>query len=502
MNQTAMFRTSLAVLMLCSFLASTVGGQASNYDQLVAQAQADLKAGNAAQALTESQKAIAAAPSRWEAYVVAGGALQVEQQYDEAVDDFTKALEHAPSAKKAAVRVLLEKCILAQTAAHSNPAPATTASTPAAQPASESSVSQAEVVLWKTIQNSTNPSDFQAYLQQYPNGAFASLARNSLTKLQMNQAAEQMKQLGAEYSAAYQLFYKGDFPGFAEGLKPPCDAGYANACTKLGELYETGQGVTQNYALAGQLLQKSCNGGDPHGCTDLGLLYLNGQGTATNYALAAALFQKACDGDDDIGCDYHLLYPNGDGVVIKSEALAAQIYQKACVAGDAYACEKSCNDGYAPSCTKLGSLYASGVGLVAKNAESARNFSERGCDGGDPDGCGYLGNLYANGFFGAKDVAMSVQLYVRACNMSADHEKHCTGVAYLYDHGGPNLPRDPALAAQFYQRSCNAGNTAACGILGDKYEQGDGVTQAADVAEQLYKKACADGHGLTYYCSK
>ncbi len=159
-----------------------------NYDQLVAQAQTDLKAGNAAQALTESQEAIAAAPSRWEAYVVAGGALQVEHQYDSAADDFTKALEYAPEAKKAAVRGLLEKCIRAQDAAQATPAPASTASTPPAQPALETSVTQAEVVLWKTIQDSTSPSDFQAYLQQYPNGAFVALARQ---RLEQTQAARQ-----------------------------------------------------------------------------------------------------------------------------------------------------------------------------------------------------------------------------------------------------------------------------------------------------------------------
>jgi hypothetical protein len=34
-----------------------------------------------------------------------------------------------------------------------------------------------ELSFWETIKNSTNPEDFAAYLQQYPNGRFASLAR-------------------------------------------------------------------------------------------------------------------------------------------------------------------------------------------------------------------------------------------------------------------------------------------------------------------------------------
>ena len=66
MKQTTTYRACLIALCL-SLFAPTGGSQATNYDHLVSQAQADLKAGNTAQALTESQEAIASAPSRWEA---------------------------------------------------------------------------------------------------------------------------------------------------------------------------------------------------------------------------------------------------------------------------------------------------------------------------------------------------------------------------------------------------------------------------------------------------
>ncbi len=176
------FRNTSTALLLCVISASFASAQTADYDQLVAQAQADLKAGNAAQALTESQKAIDSAPSRWEAYVLAGGALQVEQQYDKAVDDFTQALKLAPAAKQAGIKNLLEKCIQAQTAAQAAPS-STAVSTQAAQPALEGNVTQAEVVLWKTIQGSQDPTGFEAYLKQYPTGAYSTLARLDLDKL-------------------------------------------------------------------------------------------------------------------------------------------------------------------------------------------------------------------------------------------------------------------------------------------------------------------------------
>src|SRR5581483_7822123 len=40
-----------------------------------------------------------------------------------------------------------------------------------------------EVVYWNSIVNSTNRADFEAYLQDYPSGTFASLARNRLAAL-------------------------------------------------------------------------------------------------------------------------------------------------------------------------------------------------------------------------------------------------------------------------------------------------------------------------------
>ena len=56
--------------------------------------------------------------------------------------------------------------------------PATASPTPSA-----ASSAEVEVVFWQSIVNSTNPADFEAYLAQFPNGAFRPLAENRLTAL-------------------------------------------------------------------------------------------------------------------------------------------------------------------------------------------------------------------------------------------------------------------------------------------------------------------------------
>ncbi len=64
------------------------------------------------------------------------------------------------------------------------PAPATPA--PAVVPNDNST----EHLFWNTIQASTDPNDFEAYLARYPDGAFASLARNRLAVLGARRGTE------------------------------------------------------------------------------------------------------------------------------------------------------------------------------------------------------------------------------------------------------------------------------------------------------------------------
>lgn len=52
-----------------------------------------------------------------------------------------------------------------------------------AVPAQSDEALRAEIVFWETIRASTDPADFRAYLEQYPNGKFAALARNRLRAL-------------------------------------------------------------------------------------------------------------------------------------------------------------------------------------------------------------------------------------------------------------------------------------------------------------------------------
>ncbi|MBM3608865.1 MAG: hypothetical protein FJX29_10520, partial [Alphaproteobacteria bacterium] len=50
-------------------------------------------------------------------------------------------------------------------------------------PAQAQSPSQAEITFWTSIQNSKNAAEYEAYLQVFPNGTFAPLARLRIQQL-------------------------------------------------------------------------------------------------------------------------------------------------------------------------------------------------------------------------------------------------------------------------------------------------------------------------------
>jgi tetratricopeptide (TPR) repeat protein len=178
-----LLRRPLLFVLKFGLLGSFALSQAPpSYDALIEQGKTQLRSGNAGQALATGEQAIRSDATRWEGYALAGGALMNLKRYEEAADDFSHSIDRAPQNKQDGLRELRRQCFAAESGTSTAPASA------AREP--ETTTTQAEVVLWKTIENSTNREDFQNYLSQYPNGAFAVMARSRLENL--TKAQEQL----------------------------------------------------------------------------------------------------------------------------------------------------------------------------------------------------------------------------------------------------------------------------------------------------------------------
>jgi tetratricopeptide (TPR) repeat protein len=165
---------SLAFALIAS--TSYSGAHAApDYDALITQGNALLQAGNADQALNSGEAAIKIKADRWEGYALAGGALMNLKRYEDAADALSKAIDRAPGPEQPALRDRRRQCLLAESGypAAANTSLSANTSVPA-------TTGEAEIVQWKSIENSHNPADFQNYLSRYPNGAFVELARSYL----------------------------------------------------------------------------------------------------------------------------------------------------------------------------------------------------------------------------------------------------------------------------------------------------------------------------------
>ncbi len=100
----------------------------------------------------------------------------------------------------------------------------------AEQLAAQRLVAERELLFWESVKDSTNPADLQAYLDRYPNGVYAALARNRLQALQGAAAPAAAEEAAKLVEAALDLGIRerrliqlglaaeGFDPGDADGL--------------------------------------------------------------------------------------------------------------------------------------------------------------------------------------------------------------------------------------------------------------------------------------------
>jgi hypothetical protein len=102
--------------------------------------------------------------------------------------------------------------------------------------------------------------------------------------------------LGCAYEQGW--FGKKDFPEALRWFTRSAEQGDPDAQVSLGQMYEDGEGVAQNYALAADSYRKAAEhvpdfGGAGQGRNRLGLLYLDGHGVPKDYVQAYLWFKLA-----------------------------------------------------------------------------------------------------------------------------------------------------------------------------------------------------------------
>lgn len=128
---------------------------------------------------------------------------------------------------------------------------------------------------------------------------------------------------------AVQAIQKGDFELALKELRPLIEKNDPNAQFLMGMLYEAGNGVPQNPALAVSWYGKAAEQNHLVAQLFLGILYYSGNGVAKDYKKAAQWFQApASDGNDEAQFYLGSMYAEGNGVK-KDESKAITWFAKA-----------------------------------------------------------------------------------------------------------------------------------------------------------------------------
>jgi TPR repeat protein len=290
-------------------------------------------------------------------------------------------------------------------------APAATGNTPIVY-ASESP----ESTYWKSIENSSDPRFFEAYLNDFPQGNYTSLARIKLEMLKAKTrvataspgaiAPSAPASAAAENDAGKAAVTARNYAEAMRHFRAAADQGFANAQHNIGLLYANGWGVTQDYGEAASWFFRAADQGLPAAQFALGTLYVNGTGVDQDYGQALTWFRRAADqGLAEAQLNLGMLYFKGSGVE-QDYGQALTWFRKAADQGVAAAqnnvgflynnglgieadykeamawYRKAADHGYAIAQRNIGWLYAKGHG-VPQDKKQARLWMSRAADGGD-----------------------------------------------------------------------------------------------------------------------
>jgi hypothetical protein len=198
---------------------------------------------------------------------------------------------------------------------------------------------------------------------------------------------------------------------------------------RLGTLYKHGHCVNKDeerakdyFARALELLTKKAEEGDPNAQCDLAIMYECGDGVPQNYALAVYWYQMAVEkGLDEALCNLGYMHSSGNGIP-KNTLLAVKYYKQAA------------DQGYPRALYNLGYMYCHGNGVPEDKQEACRLY-QLATDKGYCLAQHNLGFMYSNGFGVPKDKTKAVQYYTAAAVQGNAMSSYNLGFIYQKGEG-------------------------------------------------------------------
>lgn len=294
------------------------------------------------------------------------------------------------------------------------------------------------------------------------------------------------------------------------------EQGNLTAQNNIGALYEKGEGVTKDYTLAAQWYQKAADQNNARSQANLAELYFYGQGVPQDYNQAFIWALRASE-QGDVRGQFRLgyLYDLGKGVT-QNYTLAREWYLKAAEQG---------NTG---SMLNLGVIFEHGKG-VKKNDSEALAWYNKAADNGNTKAKEYAKDLTSKGVKPASTITAATMDLTTLLNISmqknkmasastskiptttkttaststsypADYSKMTAEQLYneasKYYNGTNGVTKDYQKAFEIYEQAAKKGSARAQYYIAEMYYYGIGLEKDEIVGYQWYKKAADNGDSI------
>ena len=228
-------------------------------------------------------------------------------------------------------------------------------------------------------------------------------------------------------------------------LRELAEAGDAAAQAELGERYEDGREVVQDYSVAVSLFRRAAESGYAPGQAALGFMYMRGRGIAQDDAEAVRWHRRAAEqGDARAQNNLGVMYLDGRGVS-EDRGEAVRWFRRAA------------EQGHAGGQNNLGAMYGTGQGVSRDHAEAVRWY-RRAAERGHALGQTNLGVRYRDGRGVPQDHGEAVRWFRRAAEQG--HPSGQNNLGWMYENGR-GVQRDRVEAALWYQRAADQGDSWA-----------------------------------------
>lgn len=264
---------------------------------------------------------------------------------------------------------------------------------------------------------------------------------------------------------------RGNFAKSTAIWRALADKGDANACQVLGQRYETGQGVTQDFVEAAAWFRRAADQDVRDAQAKLGEIYFFGRG-----------------GPASVGGDEAQSTPTTDGSPRRSAPKAQTVeqdYRQAAhwnlMAADA---------GDTDAQVRWAFQCAAGLGLDQDFIEAEYWFLQAAKTG--HDGAAFaLGLMHASGHAKASDVAKAVKWFEKAARGGHAAAKLSVGLLHL---SGQGLEENPKRAAELIREAAESGELEPTYFFGQGPRSGAGASAGAPEADSWLTRAAARGH--------